>query len=304
MQTVAIVGLGALGVLFAEELSPHLAPEHLRIVADRQRIARYERDGVYANGTRLVLNYVDAQDTVTPADVVIFAVKFGGLPEAIEAARQQVGEHTLILSALNGIASEELLSEAFGRDKVLYCVAQGMDAVKVGNQLTYSTRGFLRIGEQTAGAVTPRVEALAEFLLAHGMPCQVSPDMPHHLWGKLMLNVGVNQAVAVFEGNYGTIQQPGRPREIMIAAMREVMTLAPFEQVTLTEDDLTYWLSVLDTLGASGKPSLRQDLEAGRSTEVALFAGTLRQLGQKHGVPTPVNDWLYAEIKRLENAGH
>ena len=302
MQTVAIIGLGALGVLFAEELSPHLAPGDLRIVADRERLERYERDGVYANGTRLALNYVDAQEALPPADVVIFAVKFSGLPQAIEAARQQVGEHTLILSALNGIASEELLSDAFGRDKVLYCVAQGMDAVKVGNHLTYSPRGFIRIGEQTAGAVTPRVEALAEFLLAHGMPCQVSPDMPHHLWGKLMLNVGVNQAVAVFEGDYGTIQQPGRPREVMIAAMREVMALAPYEAVTLTEDDLTYWLSVLDTLGASGKPSLRQDLEAGRLTEVELFSGTIRQLGQKHGVPTPVNDWLYTEIKRLESA--
>ena len=87
----------------------------------------------------------------------------------------------------------------------------------------------------------------------------------------------------------------------MIAAMREVMALAPYEGVTLTEDDLTYWLGVLDTLGAAGKPSLRQDLEAGRPTEVELFSGTIRQLGQKHAIPTPVNDWLYAEIKRLEN---
>lgn len=302
MQTVALIGLGALGVLFAEELSPHLPPENLRIVADGPRLARYQADGVYANGTLLSLHYVDARESMPPADVVIFAVKYGGLPEAIDAARQQVGENTLILSALNGIASEALLSEAFGRDKVLYCVAQGMDAVKVGNQLTYSTRGFIRIGEQTAGQVTPRVEALADFLQAHGMPCQVSGDMPHQLWGKLMLNVGVNQAVAVFQGDYGTIQKPGRPRDVMISAMREVMALAPYEAVTLTEDDLTYWLGVLDTLGAAGKPSLRQDLEAGRPTEVALFSGTIRQLGQKHGIPTPVNDWLYAEIKRLESA--
>ena len=88
MQTVAIIGLGALGVLFAEELSPHLAPGDLRIVADRERVERYERDGVYANGTRLALNYVDAQEALPPADVVIFAVKFSGLPQAIEAARQ------------------------------------------------------------------------------------------------------------------------------------------------------------------------------------------------------------------------
>lgn len=301
MQSVAIIGLGALGILFAEELSPHLAFDDLRIVADGDRIARYRKNGVYANGLPLTLNYVDATKAMPPADVVIFAVKFGNLAEAIEAARQQVGKNTLILSALNGIASEQILVQAFGMEKVLACIAQGMDAVKVGNQLSYSTQGFLRIGECSSMGITARVDALVNFLSTHGLPCQASDDMPHHLWGKLMLNVGVNQAVAVFQGDYGTIQKPGRPREVMIAAMREVMTLAPYEHVTLTEDDLSYWLGVLDTLGASGKPSLRQDLEAHRPTEVELFSGTIRQLGLKHHIPTPVNDWLYAEIKRLED---
>lgn len=229
MQTIAIIGLGALGVLFAEELLADIPTDQLRIVADRERIERYQQEGIYANGRLLPLHYVAADEVLLPADVVIFAVKYSGLDAAIQSARHQVGPQTLILSALNGIASEARLSEAFGREKVLCCVAQGMDAVKVGNQLTYAHCGHICIGEQNRGPVSKRVLALANFLNSHGMPCQTSNDMPHQLWGKLMLNVGVNQAVAVYQGNYGTIQVPGQPRETMIAAMREVMTLAPYE---------------------------------------------------------------------------
>ena len=47
---------------------------------------------------------------------------------------------------------------------------------------------------------------------------------------------------------------------------------------------------------------MRQDGKNCRPSEVELFAGTIRRLGKKHGIPTPVNDWLYDQIKRMEAA--
>ena len=87
----------------------------------------------------------------------------------------------------------------------------------------------------------------------------------------------------------------------MISAMEEVIPLAAAEGVQLTQQDLAYWLGVLDALRPEGKPSLAQDLDSGRPTEVELFAGTVLSLGARHGVDTPVNRFLYAQIKALEN---
>ena len=120
------------------------------------------------------------------------------------------------------------------------------------------------------------------------------------MWGKLMLNVGVNQTVAVFGPNYGAIQAEGTQRDTMIAAMREVIELSRFENVSLTEDDLQNWLDILLTLNPKGKPSMRQDVEAKRPSEVALFSGTILALGEKHGVETPVNRILYERILQME----
>lgn len=301
IRKVAVIGLGALGVLFGNQLSKKMPGEDLRIIADKDRIAKYEREQVYCNGEPCNFNYMAPEDSCEPADLVIFTVKYSGLKDAIKAVRNQVGEHTIIISALNGISSEAVIGETYGMEKILYCVAQGMDATKVGNKLTYEHMGMLVFGEGAPGIVSPRVERLAEFFRKTEVPYEVVTDMLKRQWGKFMLNVGVNQTVCVFGSNYSIVLKDGKERNIMISAMREVMALSEKEGLNLTEVDLKYWLGVLNTLSPEGKPSMRQDMEAKRYSEVELFAGTVLELGKKHGVPTPVNKELYDRIKLIES---
>jgi len=301
ISTVSIIGLGALGILYGSHLSKHMPFEDLRIIADQDRIQRYERDQVYCNGERCRFNYVTPEMAGNPADLVIFAVKYNDLAAAIDAVWNQVGEHSIVLSTLNGIISESIIGRAFGMNKMLYCVAQGMDAVKTGNKMTYANMGILCIGDMEPDVVSSKVKMVGEFFDRVNIAYEIDTNMYRRLWGKLMLNVGVNQAVAVYEGNYGTVQREGPARETMIQAMREVMTLSEKEGIHLNEDDLRYWLRLLSTLNPEGKPSLRQDLEAKRPCEVELFAGTVVELGKKHGIPTPVNQELYDKIKMIES---
>jgi 2-dehydropantoate 2-reductase len=60
------------------------------------------------------------------------------------------------------------------------------------------------------------------------------------------------------------------------------------------------WYKVLGTLNQTGKTSMLQDVEAGRPTEVEMLAGTVIRLGKLHGVPTPVNQKLYDDLKRIK----
>lgn len=301
IKTVSIIGLGALGTLFGHHLSKKLPKEDLRIIADKNRVAKYESNYLYCNDERCNFNYITQEDICSPADLVIFAVKYNNLNESIQAVKNQIGDKTIILSLLNGITSEELIGQTYGMGKMLYCVAQGMDAVKVGNKLTYDHMGMICFGEREPGIMTEKVKAVSDFFKRTELPFEVDMDMYKRLWGKFMLNVGVNQTVAVYESDYGEIQVEGEARDTMIAAMREVIALSKKEGINLTEEDLDYWLKVLDKLSPNGKPSMRQDLEAKRYSEVDLFAGTVLEFGKKHDLPTPVNKKLYDRIKYLES---
>ncbi|KMY45846.1 2-dehydropantoate 2-reductase [Bacillus sp. FJAT-27916] len=300
IKKVSIIGLGALGVLFGHHLSKRMRSEDLRIVADQNRITRYEKEKVYSNGELCEFHYVTPEEECGPADLVIFAVKFNGLEEAIQSMKKHVGEDTIIISLLNGITSESIIGEAYGMDKVLYCVAQGMDAVKVGNKLTYDNMGMLCFGSKEPGVISSKAEELAEFLEQMDVAYEIETEMMKRQWGKFMLNVGVNQTVAVYQTNYGGIQREGEARDTMIAAMREVIALSQKEGIDLAEEDLYYWLNILGTLGPNGKPSMAQDAEARRPSEVELFAGTVIAFGRQHQIPTPVNEELYERIKGME----
>ena len=300
IQTVSIVGLGALGTLFGHHLAGRLPAGALRVVADAPRVERYRREGVYSNGQPCAFTYITPDVTVPPADLVLVAVKSTQLAEALPAIRSQLGPDTLLVSLLNGITSEQVLGEAFGAQRVVYCVAYGMDAVREGNRLTYGHMGKLCIGPADGGPIPEPVERVRRFFARTDLPHEVDPFMRKRMWGKLLLNVGVNQTVALYGPDYGAIQHPGEQRERMIAAMREVLRLSQAEGVGLTEEDLASWLAVLDNLNSRGKPSMRQDVEARRPSEVELFAGTVLALAAKHGLEAPVNRQLYDGIRALE----
>lgn len=116
-----------------------------------------------------------------------------------------------------------------------------------------------------------------------------------------MLNVGVNQTVAAIEGTFHDVQIEGEARDMMISAMREVIKIGQAEGIALSEKDLAYWLDILATLNPEGKPSMAQDVDAKRKSELPLFAGTIRKLGVKHQIATPTNDKLYAIIQAKES---
>jgi 2-dehydropantoate 2-reductase len=301
IRKVSIIGLGALGILFGNHLAKRMQKEDVRIIADRKRIDKYKKEHVYCNGEPCDFHYITPEEPCEPADLLIFTVKYDGLNDAVQAVHHHIGKNTIILSALNGITSEGIIGQVYGVDKMLYSVAQGMDAVKVGNKLTYDHMGMLCLGDQKPGMISDKVNSVAAFFDNIDFPYEIDTNMNKRLWGKFMLNVGVNQTVAVYKSNYGEVQQEGEARKTMIAAMREVITLSEYEGVNLTEADLNYWLSVLATLSPEGKPSMAQDLEARRYSEVALFAGAVLEMGEKYQVPTPINKKLYKTIKSIES---
>lgn len=302
IQTVSFIGLGALGVLFGSQMNHSLPKGALTFIADEGRVKKYKEEGVYANDQFCDFEYRTPANIDEPVDLLIFSVKAAGLDAAIELAKPLVSEHTVILSLLNGISSESKLGSIFGEDKVLYSVAQGMDAVKVNNKLRYHHMGMICFGDQRPGEISKMARSVADFFDNVGIPYELDTNMTKRQWGKFMLNVGVNQTVAVYRGNYGTVQVEGEPRETMIAAMREVIHIAQYEGISLTEEDLSYWLHVLSQLNEEGKPSMAQDVEAGRKSEVVLFAGTVLSLYRKHNLAPPViNQMLYENIQKMDS---
>ncbi len=144
IENVTIVGMGALGILYGDLMERTLGPGHVRFIAEGERLTRLQQEGAWCNGRKCDFTVTD--NTGEEAELLLFAVKMTALDEAMELAAPLVGEDTVILSLLNGVTSEEHIGQTFGPGKILYCVAQGMDAVREDNRLTYTQAGKLYLG--------------------------------------------------------------------------------------------------------------------------------------------------------------
>lgn len=115
-----------------------------------------------------------------------------------------------------------------------------------------------------------------------------------------MLNVGVNQISAVLKAPYGELIREEYTKELMFDASREVVEISRKAGIPLSEEDIQKYAQIIATLSPEGKPSMLQDVEAGRKTEVEIFSGTVIDLGRKYVVATPVNDMLFRLLKAIE----
>jgi 2-dehydropantoate 2-reductase len=306
-----IVGAGALGAMYAERLVA--ADMSVAFLADADRAARLRETGVTVNGRRLDIPVVtpaeyDRTDG-RPVGFVLVALKDQHVAAAAPMISAVCGPDTTLFSVMNGIDSEERLAAAIGDPvdggRVLLCMVAGMDAVRDANAVEYTRLGTVFIGERrnVPTAPAPRVEALQHHLQAAGIPWKTPEDMEHAIWNKFMLNVGINQWSAVLGARYGVFHRQGAARDLMRDTMAEVLAVARSRGVALSEDDLEGWFAVVGTLGAEGKTSMLQDVEAGRKTEVEMFAGRVVEMGEAAGIPTPLNRALLRAINAIEVEG-
>lgn len=302
INSVYIVGLGAMGSMYAAKLQD-IDPGLVKIIASAERIKNYQNSAIKVNGKLYEFNYVQPGDNSCPlADLIIVAVKSPQLALAINDLSGFVHDNTIVISLLNGISSEEQIGEKIGMKHLLFAYGVGMDAVRNGNIITYSNPGRIVFGEKDNNTLSARVLAVKEIFEKAAIPHHIPADMYKALWFKFMMNAGINQASAVLKASYGQFQQNKEARKLMLMAAEEVVTLSHQMGIFLGQDDTNEFTRIVDGLGSEGKTSMLQDIEAGRKSEVELFAGTVIELGRKYQVPTPVNETLYTIIRALETS--
>jgi len=298
IKSVAIVGMGALGLMYGEHIQSRTGYGSVSFLMDRERIEKYSHAEFYVNNEKVDFSMVDGTKA-EPVDLVIVATKYNGLRGAAEIMKNAVDDHTVIISVLNGISSEKILAEYFDENQIIPCVALGMDAMRDDQKLDYTNKGSLRIGI-TKKEQESALNALTQYFDKVQMPYGVEEDIMHAMWCKFFLNVGINQTCMVYETTYQGALTDETARRDLFGAMREVMAIAEPEGIALTEEDLEHYVGVLKTLKPDGYPSMRQDALAGRKSEVDMFAGTVIEIARKHGISVPVNEKYYRIVKEME----
>jgi len=300
IERIAVLGAGGLGAVYANIF--HQAGIETRIVAKGKRLERLRRDGFYINGTQYHIPVIDAAmpGPGFTADLIIVATKYYHLASALPDLANFVGPDTIFVSLLNGLTSEEKIGEMYGAKNVLLSIAMNLDALREGNQIFHSKPPLLIFGEASNLKPSSNVRAVQKTLNKAGINFQTPTDMRRMIWWKFMVNVGMNQSSAVCGATFGRYKSEPELRWLKENLMREVIAVAQAEGVDLKDEDVTSFYKTIDIIAEDGKTSMLQDIEAGRKTEVEMFAPVVIELGEKHNIPTPINQTILSVIRTLE----
>lgn len=287
IKNVLVCGIGAVGSIYADKIEK-FTPQNLRVLVDEARLERYKKNPTVFNGRVLDFNYILPNDTSFKADLIIIATKFDGLNDVIKNIKNFVYDDTVILSLLNGVTSEKIIAKTYGREKLLYSYFIGHSAIRDGRNITHDDVNTIVYGSENSNDFE-NVERIQDFFEQAGINYLIPDDIIHSLWLKYMLNVSANQTTAILRMNFGEMLENDKCMDFAINVMKEVQAIAKAEGVRNTESMINETIEHLHTMIPEGKTSMLQDVDAGRKTEVEMFAGTVIKLGKEFGIPTPYN---------------
>lgn len=309
INTVAIIGTGAIGAYFVWGLGGKLK-DNLWIIADGKRKDRLEKEGLIINGKRHALNVRTPQEA-KGADVLLIATKYGALHDILDDVSLIADEHTIVMSLLNGVDSEAILAERINKNQIIYSFMK-IASQRVGNEITFdgpSTQGIF-FGEEKPKACktgdekinsyndTDRINALIELFSDTRLNYKVCDDIQREMWFKYALNVSKNQPQAIINCGVGAYEDSKYVAFISEKLRDEVVAVAAAKGVDISEAE-SNMAKGSKTLKAARYSTL-QDLDAGRHTEVDMFAGAMVRMGKELGIATPYNEYTYNAIKAIE----
>jgi 2-dehydropantoate 2-reductase len=296
---VAIVGAGAMGGLIGFYLAAVVDvvlvdPWAEHVAAISAAGLSCEREGeVQVRPARAVSDPALAG----PCDAAIVLVKARQTPWAAEACRSLLAPGAVAYTLQNGVGNREALAAELGAGRV----GQGVTALGA----TLLGPGRVRhagIGTTTLGAAPDRglAEGLAALLTAAGLPAEVSDDVEGLLWGKLLVNVGINALTALLRVPNGALVDSIAARALMVEAVAEAAAVAAARGVRLPYDDPAAHVEAVARATGANRSSMLQDVLRGAATEVAAINGAVVREGARLGVPTPLNAALVALVEALD----
>lgn len=307
-----IFGAGALGQAIGCMLA---ADGHqVDLILRKRYIDTIRKQGLHVTGvfgefsapaSRLIL-----LDTIKDAkrsyDYALITTKAYDTKAATDAVSTLGNRVQYVVSMQNGCGNIEILAKEFGEEMTLGArVITGFEIISQGSvQITVSADD-IHVGNSTRGPISNGAKTLAEILTRSGHPTLAVEDIHQSLFAKLLYNCTLNPLGAILGVHYGLLSERQETTEIMNKVIDETFqVISALGGTTPWPSSKAYKEVFYNTLipaTYNHRPSMLQDLENNKPTEVDALVGFVSRKGREVGIATPTCDLLAAMVKFKES---
>ena len=302
-----MVGTGGTGAYYGGALAK--AGHDVTFIARGSHLDAINKSGLQLNTVLLGDFHLDSPATddmssIGPVDLVIFAVKSWGTETAIADMAGLVGNNTLIISTQNGIDSERLLSDAFGKEHVLGCTATVSSMITSPGVVTQAGGpGSLVVGALTEGQ-SARVNDLATQCVAAGIAAETLENIELAIWEKFTFICALSGMTALTRKPIGEIFAQESTTQMYLQVLSEVAEVGRASGIPLPQSIAADLLATTQAREPFIIGSMGHDLIANNPIEISLLNARVVELGTKHNIKTPANFAIEAALRPHEFGGN
>lgn len=300
---ILIVGAGAIGGYFGGRLLEK--DEDVTFLVREKRRQQLKENGlivesIHGNMHLAETKTILAGEKAEPFDVILVSTKSYHLASAIEDIRPYVGAETMILPILNGISHIDVLTEAFGSEKILggLCfIETTLD--ENGNVIQTSPIHDLVFGERN-GEKSERILKLQAAFDGTRANFRLSENIEQEMWHKYLFITSLSGITSLFRSSIGPIREQPQGVETIKSLLHETISIMKSLDTPLADDVQETTFRRLNEMGFGMKSSLQRDMEKSLPTEGDHLFGYLLETAFKKGLPAPTLSVIYANVKIYE----
>ena len=300
---IAVMGTGSIGSYFGGMLARSgnqvaLIARGANLAAIRAHGLRIQTDEeLLTIPCRDNLSATDDPATVGPVDLALLTVKTYQNADAVAAMRPLVGQASNVLCLQNGVDSYRTVAEAFGPERVLPGAAY-IEAARLGPGMIKQSGSVVRIafGEMD-GSDSQRGRSILHALSDAGINAQFSRDIRQVLWTKFLFIATMAGVTSLSRETMAQIMPRPEWRQVIVSCMKEIEAVARASQVAIAADIVDTTVAYIKGDLEEMHASMHADIMAGRPLELEALTGAVVRAGMSAGVPTPINDVIYAALK-------
>jgi len=303
MMRLLVVGAGSTGGYFGGRLAQ--AGRDVTFLVRSGRAAQLRESGLHivsphGNAT-LQPNVATAEALTGPYDVVLLTVKGFQLEAALSDLAPAIGPKTMILPVLNGMRHMDLLAERFTRNNLVGCALKVATVLKDdGTIVQLAPLQEIAYGE-LGGELTPRMQALDEFMKGADIGARLSSAIEREMWEKWILLAALGAITCLMDGTVGEIEAcPGGAR-FALQLLDEVVAIVKAVGVPPSEVFVSAARAQLTAKGSGFASSMFRDVQSGRPIEVENIIGDLVRRGNQAGITAPLLSAAYVRLSVYQN---
>jgi 2-dehydropantoate 2-reductase len=309
---ILIAGAGALGSVFGGFLK--LAGYEVTLLGRLWHLEAIKKSGLMIEGIWGRYTISDLLLAVSPADLkgiydlVFVTVKANDTSSIAGMLTDFIHTSSLVVSLQNGLGNVETLASRLETNNLAAGrVIFGAEITCPGAVRVTVIADDVVIGPPFASIPESRRAQIAKaagLLASAGIPCRYDDNVQGLIWAKAFYNCALNPLGALFGLNYGQLADNPYARRVMEEIIREAFAVALSHNVTLpwvnSQEYLKTFYQDLLPPTRNHRPSMLQDIERGRSTEIDALNGRIADWARESGLSAPVNETITGLIKIRE----